>query len=93
MLVLGNKYENVKVRKRVKAESIKQTLTKMRATICVLIRSGSNCNKHTHTPTNQFSANSLVLHLISLTIKKKKKNTNNSDPPIVCIYKQQLHTE
>lgn len=49
MLVLGNKYENVKVRKRVKAESIKQTLTKMRATICVLIRSGSNCNKHTHT--------------------------------------------
>lgn len=68
MLVLGNKYENVKVRKRVKAESIKQTLTKMRATICVLIRSGSNCNKHTHTPTNQFSTNSLVLHLISLTI-------------------------
>ena len=65
------------------AESIKQTLTKMRATICVLIRSGSNCNKHT--PTNQFSTNSLVLHLISLTIKKKKKTTNNSDPPIVCI--------
>ena len=81
MLVLGNKYENVKVRKRVKAESIKQTLTKMRATIWVLIRSGSNCNKHT--PTNQFSTNSLVLLLISLTIKKK--NTNISDPPIVCI--------
>ena len=81
MLVLGNKYENVKVRKRVMAESIKQTLTKMRATIWVLIRSGSNCNKHT--PTNQFSTNSLVLLLISLTIKKK--NTNISDPPIVCI--------
>ena len=53
MLVLGNKYENVKVRKRVMAESIKQTLTKMRATIWVLIRSGSNCNKHTHTHTHK----------------------------------------
>ena len=89
MLVLGNKYENVKVRKRVKAESIKQTLTKMRATICVLIRSGSNCNKHTHTPTNQFSANSLVLHLISLTIKKKtKKKKHKQLRPTNCLYLQ-----
>ena len=96
--MLGNKYENVKVRKRVKAESIKQTLTKMRATICVLIRSGSNCNKHTHTPTNQFSANSLVLHLISLTIKnkktkKQKKKTQTTQTHQLSVFTNSSYTQ